>query len=106
MPKELLEKRYGNRIKAKAEPCESKEVEDETDHSNMFNLLIANERAVNAAEMLREIVPTKDAFIIKPIPWCSYAAMAVKRGFDDGGDPIKSLMNRRVNVRLAVLPNC
>ena len=77
--KELLEKRYGSRIKSKAEPCEGKKVEDETDHSNMFNLLIANERAVNAAEMLREIVSTKDAFIIEAISWCSYAAMAAKR---------------------------
>ena len=101
-----LKARYDDHIEDKAELCEGDRAENETDHSNMFNLLIANERADNAAEMLQEIVPTEDAFIIKAIPWCSYAAMEEKRGFDDGQDPIKGLMNRRVEVRLAVLPNC
>ena len=103
-----LKEHYDNHIEAKAELCEGDRAENETDHSNMFNLLIANERADNAAAMLREIVEKmpKDAFTIKTIPWCSYAAMADERDFDDGKDPIKGLMNRRVEVHLAVLPNC
>lgn len=103
-----LEKHYDNHIKAEAKLCKGDGVEDETNHSNMFNLLIANERAANAADMLRQIVSNipKDAFTIKAIPWCSYAAMEEKRDFDDDQDPIKGLMNRRVEVHLAVLPNC
>ena len=103
-----LKEHYHNHVEAEAERCQGKRVEDETDHSNMFNLLIANERAVNAAAMLREIVAkmSKDAFAIKAIPWCSHAAMVKERAFDDGRDPIKGLMNRRVEVHLAVLPNC
>ena len=101
-----LKERYHKHVEAEAERCQGKRVEDEPDHSNMFNLLIANERAVNAAAMLREIVPTEDAFIIKAIPWCSHAAMVDERDFDDDQDPIKGLMNRRVEVHLAVLPNC
>ena len=100
-----LEDRYKSHIDDKAELCKD-QIEDETNHSNMFNLLIANERAANAADMLREIVPTEDAFIIKAIPWCSHAAMVYERDFDDDQDPIKGLMNRRVEVHLAVLPNC
>ena len=103
---EELEEHYHNHVEAEAERCRGKRVENETDHSNMFNLLIANERAANTADMLQKIVPTKDAFTIEEIPWCSYAAMAKERDFDDGQDPIKGLMNRRVEVRLAVLPNC
>ena len=109
-----LEEHYKNHIRTQAELCKdgraerAERAEDETDHSNMFNLLIANERADNAATMLQEIVAKmpKDAFTIKAIPWCSYAAMADERDFDDGKDPIKGLMNRRVEVHLAVLPNC
>ena len=111
---EELEKHYKNHIRAQAELCKdgraerAERAEDETDHSNMFNLLIANERADNAAAMLQEIVAKmpKDAFTIKAIPWCSYAAMADERDFDDGKDPIKGLMNRRVEVHLVELPNC
>ena len=104
-----LEEHYDKHIEAEAELCVGDGAEDERGNpSKMFNLLIANERAVNAAATLREIVEKmpKDAFTIKAIPWCSYAAMEEKRDFDDGKDPIKGLMNRRVEVHLAVLPNC
>ena len=103
-----LNQRYHNHVEAEAERCQGKRVEDEPDHSNMFNLLIANERAVNAAATLQEIAAkmSKDAFTIKAIPWCSHAAMVKERAFDDGRDPIKGLMNRRVEVRLVALPNC
>lgn len=48
----------------------------------------------------------KNAFAIKAIPWCSHAAMTTERGGEDGEDRGKGLMNRRVEVRLAVLPGC
>ena len=92
----------------KARRCEGKKVEDETGYSNMFNLLIANERAVNAAAMLEDLVPAelKNAFAIKAIPWCSHTDMANERDGEDGEGRGKGLMNRRVEVRLAVLPGC
>ena len=104
----VLKQRYDNYVKSEAEHCEGKRVEDETDHSNMFNLLIANERAVNAAAMLENLMPTepKNAFAIKAIPWCSHTAMANERDGEDGEGQGKGLMNRRVEVRLAVLPGC
>lgn len=76
--------------------------------SDRFNLLIANQRATNAAEMLKGLVPEKpeDAIAIEAIPWCSHAAMVDEREFEDGGDPAKGLMNRRVEVRVATLPGC
>lgn len=102
-----LEGYYENHIDAVAELCDDKRVGNETNHSKMFNLIIANERAANAVAMLEEIVSAKeDAFVIEAIPWCSYKAMALERQFDDGGDPIKGLMNRRVEVRLAAVPSC
>lgn len=103
-----LKKRYDDHIDAEAEVCLGDRTANETDHSNMFNLLIANERAVNAAEMLKDLVPKepKDAFDIEPIPWCSHAAMEEKRKFVDDGDTAKGLMNRRVEVRLVALPGC
>ena len=107
--KDLLESRYNGHIDAGAELCQGERVENEReDPSKMFNLLIANERAVNAAAMLEDLVPTepKNAFAIKVIPWCSHAAMAAERGGEDGGDRGKGLMNRRVEVRLAALPGC
>ena len=76
--------------------------------SNRFNLLIANQRAANAAEMLEGLVPDKpeNAIAIEAIPWCSHADMVKERRFEDDGDPAKGLMNRRVEVRVATLPGC
>ena len=77
-------------LSPKAEPCEGKKVEDETDHSNMFNLLIARtgrQRGRNVAE----IVSTKDAFIIEAIPWCSYAAMGGEARFRRRQRPYQGL---------------
>lgn len=106
--KDELKERYDNHIEAKADLCLGEIAEDETKPSNMFNLLIANERAVNAAEMLKDLVPKepKDAFDIEAIPWCSHAAMEEERKFEDDRDPAKGLMNRRVEVRLVALPGC
>ena len=106
---ELVE-RYAEHITeitAKLGDCPGDSDPDESD-SDKFNLLIANERAVNIAAMLEQLVPkeSKNAFAIKAIPWCSHAAMVEERKFVDGGDPAKGLLNRRVEVRLAALPGC
>lgn len=104
----LLEERYDSYIAAESELCLGKKTESERDNpSAMFNLLISKERADKVAGMLRALVPTelKSAFAIKVIPWCSHAAMAERRS-EDGGNPAKGLMNRRVEVRLAALPGC
>jgi len=104
-----LDRRYDDHMEMTAEPgsCLGESGPDEGD-SDRFNLLIANERAVNGAEMLEELVPqkSKNAFAIKAIPWCSHAAMVEERKFEDGGDVAKGLMNRRAEVRLAALPGC
>ena len=102
-----LERRYGERINSKLGDCRGDGGPDTSD-SDKFNLLIANERAVNAAKMLEQLVPkeSKNAFAIEVIPWCSHAAMVEERGHNDGGDPAKGLMNRRAEVRLAALPGC
>lgn len=107
--KDELEEHYGSHIAANTELCRGETVKDETKYSsNMFNLLIANERAVNVAAMLESFVPVnrKDAFAIKAIPWCSHRAMVKERRHDDSADPAKGLMNRRVEVRLKALPGC
>ena len=80
---DLLESRYDSHIDAGAELCRDERVESEgAIPSKMFNLLIANEWAVNAAAMLENLLPTepKNTFAIKVIPWCSHAAMAAERG--------------------------
>ena len=91
--KGLLEERYDSRITAEATLCQGKRMGDERgDPSKMFNLLIANERAVNAAAMLREIVEKmpKDAFTIKAIPWCSHAAMIKERASKTAETPSRA----------------
>ena len=99
--------RYSERINSKLGDCRGDGGPDTSD-SDKFNLLIANERAVNAAKMLEQLVPkeSKNAFAIEVIPWCSHAAMVEERGHNDGGNPAKGLMNRRAEVRLAALPGC
>ena len=107
-----LQRRYEEHIgavTAKPGDCRGeRDLKEAGELSDMFNLLIANERAVNVAAMLRTLVPNepKDAFDIKAIPWCSHASMAAERPFDDGGDATKGLLNRRVEVRLMALPGC
>jgi len=107
--KKILKDRYDSRIATEAALCQGDRADDEKGTpSDMFNLLIANERAGNAAAMLEYIVPAKpkSAFAIKVIPWCSHAAMADERGSEDGENPARGLMDRRVEVRLAALPGC
>ena len=106
---ELLE-RYDNhigRITARQGDCLG-DPDGADDYSEMFNLLIANERAVNVAAMLRDLVPhePENAFDIKAMPWCAHASMEEKRKFNDHGETDKGLMNRRVEVRLEALPGC
>ena len=76
------------------------------DSSDRFNLLIANERAVNAADMLRKLVPegAERDFDIEARFWCSYADMAAERSWDDGGDTAMGLMNRRAEVHVVQCP--
>ena len=103
-----LRRRYAGHLAAMAADCVDKEKERLEDISLMFNLLIANERAVNAAAMLWDIVPkeAKDDFDIRAEFWCSHASMEAKRAWDDHGDTTIGLMNRRAEVRLAALPGC
>ena len=106
---EKLHKAHITEITGTRGGCRGKRVEKEMgDHSDMFNLLIANERAVNTATMLRGLVRAEleSAFDIKAIPWCSQARMEKGRRHNDDSDPAKGLMNRRVEVRLALLPGC
>ena len=71
--------------------------------SDRFNLLIANERAANAAAMLRELAP-KEHFDIEARYWCSHADMEAERSWDDGGDTTMGLMNRRAEVHVVACP--
>lgn len=107
--KAFLTNRYDNYINDSTQSCRGeRDPEERGDVSNMFNLLIANERAINAAAMLKSLVPDepKNAFDIKVTPWCSHAAMVAERGTGTGNDPAQDLMSRRVEVRLAALPGC
>ena len=80
-------------------------VDGKRNHSNMFNLIIANERAEHTADMLRDMMAENDAFEIKPVLWCSHDDMVTARRLNDR-DAAKGLMNRRAEVRLASLPGC
>ena len=109
--KKKLDERYEEfiaDITADTESCRGERARGEEDHSKRFNLLIANERADRAAEMLKGLVPKEpeNAITIEAILWCSHAAMVEEREFKDEGDPAKGLMNRRVEVRVATLPGC
>lgn len=77
--------------------------------SDQFNLIVANRRAHNVAEMLRGF-PSSDAFDITATPWCSLADMMEQRHHTDqtdgAYDGAKGLMNRRVEIRLADLAGC
>ena len=104
---EALRQRYEEHLATIAEDClgEKEELED---RSLMFNLLVANERAVNAATMLQDLIPeeAKGDFVIKAMPWCSHANMKEQRSWDDRGDTAIGLMNRRAEVRLQAIPGC
>lgn len=89
--------------------CRGKmDVEEANKPSEMFNLIIANQRAENVAAMLKGFlsIEQKEKFDIKSVPWCSHASMEAERSFNDQGDGAKGLINRRVEVLLASLPGC
>ena len=77
--------------------------------ANMFNLLVANRRAANAAEMLRGFT-SSGVFDIEDKPWCSYGDMVKERHHTDRSngnyDSARGLMNRRAEVRLKHLSRC
>ncbi len=102
-----LEKRYDQHIGDRAKDCLGERTQP-SDSSDRFNLLVANQRAANAAAMLRELVPekAKDLFDIKPRSWCSHAGMEGKRHWDDQKDPTIGLVNRRAEVHVVELPRC
>ena len=104
----VLKERYEHLRAAQKEGCVGKKAQAH-DSSDRFNLLIANERAVNAAAMLRELVPKraegeKERFDIKPRFWCSYASMDEERSWNGRGDTTIGLMNRRAEVHVASCP--
>ena len=82
---------------------------DENDPSRQFNLLVANQRARNVAEMLRSFT-SNEKFDIEATPWCSHADMAAQRSHNDRSNDkynsAKGLMNRRAEVRLVDLAGC
>ena len=99
---------YCNAVATIERDCKQEDIEivdGKRNHSNMFNLIIANERAEHTADMLKEIMAKNDAFEIESVPWCSHAKMEEERRFNDG-DAAKGSMNRRAEVRLASLPGC
>ena len=104
----VLDQRYDSYIAALQHCYGDRAPGERNSASNKFNLLIADERAVNTAAMLKELIPNgaKNAFDIKEVPWCSHRSMVYERKLADGGDPAKALMNRRVEVRVAALPGC
>ena len=105
-----LEDRHAQHIDQVSGLCQGKLMDSERqDPSAMFNLLIANKRAANVRDMLRELASAeKEKFNIADKPWCSHASMAKERKLDDGGqnyDPSRGLMNRRVEVRPVAFPD-
>ena len=87
--------------------------------SNAFNLCIAELRARNVEEMLKEIIasdktiPADQIKLVRP-EWASYSEMCQQRGFSDTReegdtrcyDPGLGLMNRRVEIRAMALSGC
>ena len=77
--------------------------------SAMFNLLVANRRAANSAEMLRGLTPA-GKFEVEDMPWCSHQDMVEERNHRDRSngsyDRVRGLMNRRAEVRLTDLSGC
>ena len=113
-----LTKRHRAHMAATASgSCYGKQQATDNDKpTEKFNLLVANRRAQNAAEMLRGVASNKafdipeEAFDIKPKVWCSHADMKGQRKHKDRDngefDSVRGLMNRRAEVRLAHLAGC
>ena len=89
--------------------CRSKE----KNHSDLFNLVVANLRAQYTAAMVEQLITRISAqgqILIEPHRWCRHSDMAAERHFKDGGpdsyDTTRGLMNRRVELRVLDLPGC
>ena len=109
-----LKDRYNEQIDGWTKDCLGGEAEPR-DSTERFNLLIANERADNAAAMLQKLAQEKekeekkeigDFFSIKAKYWCSYADMEAERerSWKDGGDTVMGLVNRRAEVHIEACP--
>ena len=85
--------------------------------SNAFNLCIAELRAENVADMLKEIIASdktisSDHIEVAPYKWKTYSEMCRQRGFSDTKkegecyDPDLGLKNRRTDVWVTKIPEC
>ena len=107
--RDALEREYGQHIEEIKDHCDGGPRADNPNVSDMFNLLVANRRARNAAEMLRGLT-SNEKFDIEHKPWCSHGAMVEQRHHKDRSkgkyDDARGLMNRRAEVRLVDLAGC
>jgi len=97
--------------------CNLDDTESDSLLPRAFNLHMAELRARNVKNMLKEIIEKEElGQVIKGTtePWCSYQEMCKQRGFTDTAgcgkesryDTELGLMNRRVEVRVVALPGC
>ena len=107
-PQPLVDE-YNSHIREISSRCEGTLSNAKGDGTTMFNLLVANRRAANAAEMLRGFT-SSGRLDIKDKPWCSHKDMEEERNHSDTSNgsynSAKGLMNRRAEVRLKQLSGC
>ena len=81
-------------------------VRDVSKETEIFNLLVAELRASNVADMLMQAAEDEKVKIdVHPVVWCSYEDMALERKVEDfdrikGYDSLKGVLNRRVEIRV------
>ena len=102
--RDLLEP-YRKRQRSLAMVCGEAAAPAEASASQMFNLLVSDDRARNLAKLLKAAARNSGVSIdVKPARWCSYQEMEAARGIKDtvdgGYDGFTGMLNRRAEIRV------
>ncbi len=97
-----LDKAFTERDLSACEGVADSEPRNAPSHSQKFNLLMAEARARNVANVLSSVAGNRVAVNVEPVVWCSYADMESARKVIDNEDGpydgFKGMLNRRAEI--------